>query len=211
MATSIIPEGLLAALSRAAECFYRELDVLEWPDDYPGGDSPAREATIVFHIARQLSMLEKPFHLYLEAAMRRDRRRGRMDLIGYDGDLAIAMEAKCFGVIGTNSLKLAGQVQDMRQFSPFYALRSSEITNKDWWLGANRRIGMVVILSFRRNVAEAWDQQTPELLPKGQRESFRSLLFELKDAQRVVFPISSEEETWKSCGPINLLVAGFEL
>lgn len=210
MTASIIPEGLFFALSQAAECFCRDLDALEWPDEFPGGDSPAKEATIVFHIARQLSMLKKPFHLYLEAAMRRDGGMGRLDLLGFDGSVAIAMEAKCFGEIGKNAFGLAGQTREMRQFSPFYAARPSGITNKDWWANADRRVGMAVILSFREKVAEAWALQNPDLLPDAQRKGFRDLLFELKDAQRVVFPIS-DGKTWNDCGPIILLVAAFEL
>ena len=102
-----------------------------------------------------LSNLDPPFYFYSEGTI---AQTGRIDLIGCNGDVALAMEAKGFGPINSRSNSAFKDLQRLRDFVPAYSKPASPFEPRDWWQEAKQRWGLLLVMSFRGvEVKEAWE------------------------------------------------------
>ena len=204
--TSKPPEYVLKCIKQAGVSFYEHLNALNWPD--ANRDAPAKEANVVLHLAHQLMQERPDFHVYLEAATRGS---GRLDLLAANKEVALAMEAKCFGNIGEKAEELSSDVNRLKEFSPRYAKLKLDVAAEDWWVRAPSRWGIALAASFRGdNMAEAWMKRDSSLLQAKDQAGFDMLNESLEDAYRDRFFIN-DGGRWKSCGQVYLLVAAFEI
>lgn len=201
------PSDVLGCLRRAGNALNEHLEVLAWPD--ANRDTPAKEANIVLHVARELMQASPGFHVYLEAAVPGG---GQLDLLAANDHSAIALEAKCFGDVGGQSSSLLRDVLRLKNFHPRYALLKGKVEANDWWKQVPNRWAFAVIASFcgSGQVAEAWDSGSSSSLKPDDRAGFDSLIKGLDGAYREVIPINDGSH-WNSCGYICLLIAAFEV
>ncbi len=130
----------------------KALEKLEWPNG--GKDAPCHEVNALINIAFYLGNLAKPFHVYAEATV---GQRGRMDMIGFNGETAIALEAKVFGKINRKSDEVLLDLNRLKSFRPSLSELAGNQKAHQWWDEAENRWGIVVISSFRgREVRDAW-------------------------------------------------------
>jgi len=208
------PEYVLECVKQAGISFYEHLDALDWPDDHP--DAPAKEANIVLHVAHQLMQSGQGFHVYSEARKPRPKngRTGRLDLLAANNEVAIALEAKCFGDIGAMSISVLADVENLQVFCPEYVELARGESYKNWWKNASSRWAFAVIASFRmgNEVAVAWESGSSRSLYEKDRHGFERLItgLKLKNAYRVAFKIN-EGTRWANCGHVYFLVAAFEI
>lgn len=202
------PPYVLNCLQSAGDSFYKNLDALDWPD--ANRDAPAKEANIVLHVARELIQAEPTFHVYLEAATLGS---GRLDLLATNNEIAIAIEAKCFGNIAEQAEALFDDVNRLKDFFPRYAKLKGDAAVEDWWRKVQNRWGIAVVASFRGDeVARAWKDRDANHLREKDRPGFEKLLdkLDLVNASRFAFQIN-DGLRWKECGAVYLLIAAFEI
>src|SRR3546814_17372205 len=78
-------------------------------------------------------------------------------MIAYDGDCAIAIEAKKFGNVGHVSLAVEEDLKRLKEFSPMLSPMSESSVADDWWLKATQRWGLILIGSHGGDaVLNAW-------------------------------------------------------
>lgn len=130
----------------------RSLEILEWPSG--GKEAPPPEINALISVMFYLSNLPQPFQIYAEGTCA----SGRIDMMGYDGETAIAIEAKNFGEINKQAVALLKDLERLRTFVPVLAENLNDgLTPNHWWQKAQARWGIILISSFRdRDVAEAW-------------------------------------------------------
>lgn len=188
------------------------LEVLEWPSG--GKDAPPPEINALFNVMFYLGSLPKPFQIYSEGACR----NGRIDLMGYNGETAIAIEAKAFGAINRQAEAALIDLDRLRSFTP--ALTTGLRNNLQpiqWWQEAKSRWGIILISSFRgRAVADAWisqsDEQFKSIMSRDPNVSelartdatgapigFFKLYKEFEHTNRGATLITTAER-WKDCG-----------
>lgn len=147
------PIDIEQCIEHGASNLGRTLEILEWPNG--GKDAPCHEVNALINISSCLSNLPKPYHVYAEATV---PPRGRVDMIGFNGETAIAIEAKSFGNINKKSNEVINDLKRLETFSPSLTteLAGSQAANQ-WWNEAKNRWGIIVISSFRgREVRDAW-------------------------------------------------------
>lgn len=147
-----LPAVIELCIREGAARLGRALRKLEWPNG--GKDAPPNELNAIINISSCLGNQDPPFHLYAEGTI---AKRGRVDLIGFDGNTAFAMEAKAFGKINNKSTEVLSDLQRLRIFSPSMSELAHNVKAEDWWKGATSRWAIVVISSFRgTEVKDAW-------------------------------------------------------
>ena len=206
--TAAPPQYVLECLECAGRGFYEHLIALGWPD--ANRDAPAKEANIVLHVARELMRADPAFHVYLEAAIPVS---GRLDLLAANAELAVMLEAKCFGNIGKQAGKLSDDVNRMRKYFPQGAITKNGDTTVGWWNKAPSRWALAVVPSFRGDgyVSEAWRRGDASYLRDDKdRAGFDRLMGEIGSAYRDAFQID-DGKRWEDCGQVCLLVAALEV
>ncbi|MGH2510869.1 MAG: hypothetical protein ACRDHZ_26185, partial [Ktedonobacteraceae bacterium] len=106
------------------------------------------------HLVNSLMSSEPAFHCYAEAAHSGGR---RIDLIAFDLEIALAIEAKTFGNIGRASNEAIGDIDRLNEFSPIPSRSKENILPANWWKSANERIGILLVGSHSDvKVRQAW-------------------------------------------------------
>jgi hypothetical protein len=131
------------------------LEVLEWPSG--GKNAAPPEINALINVIFYLCNLPRPFQIYAEGTCA----SGRIDMMGYNGETAIAIEAKNFGEINKQAVALLKDLERLRTFVPVLAENLNDgLTPNQWWQNAQARWGIILISSFRgRDVADAWISQ----------------------------------------------------
>jgi hypothetical protein len=150
---TILPAAIEQCLDKGAKRLGNALKMLDWPNG--GKDAPCHEINAVINISCFLSQMEPPFDLYAEGTI---AQRGRVDLIGCNGETAFALEAKGFGRINAKSTEVVADLKRLLHgFSPSLSELAGNVEAKDWWNHAQSRWAIIVISSFRgAAVKEAW-------------------------------------------------------
>lgn len=219
-----LPHDIQNCFELGATRFGKAIDALDFPN--AGKDSPAAEANALFSVACCLGSLPEPFHMYFEAATT----KGRIDMLGFDGRTAIAVEAKAFGDINKSADSVMSDLERLREFTPL--LTKSLVDNlqpNTWWDEAKSRWAIALISSFRgREVAEAWladeerefmDQMKsykkkktdqPRFDADGNAVGFLALYRKIPISLRGAYLITSAKR-WEGCGEGWLLWAAIPL
>lgn len=152
----IFPPSLESAIQGAATSLGNALRTLEYPNK--GRDAPCHEVNAVINVAMQLSRVDPPFQLYAEGTT---EERGRVDLIGFNGVTAFALEAKAFGRINFKSEEVLNDWDRLKNFEPQMSEVAGNFEARRWWQEAESRWRIIVITSFRGGeIARAW--QSPD-------------------------------------------------
>src|SRR3546814_8938517 len=134
---------------------------------------------------------EKPFHCYAEASHTSGR---RIDMIAYDGDCAIAIEAKKFGNVGHVSLAVEEDLKRLKEFSPMLSPMSESSVAEDWWLKATQRWGLILIGSHGGDaVLNAWKVKGEEAKTILRSEEHTSELQSLMRSSYAVFCLKKKQ------------------
>jgi hypothetical protein len=108
----------------------------------------------VINISNVLGKATPEFDLYAEGTV---ASRGRIDLVGFNGDIAFALEAKNFGAINSASDSILRDFHRLRCFVPSLTEVAGNIEARRWWQEARQRWGIIVISSYRGpEVKDAW-------------------------------------------------------
>lgn len=147
-----VPEVLAESIEHGAARLGRALEVLEWPN--AGTNAPCHEINALLNILYHLHAAEPSFLTYAEGTT---ANRGRVDAIGFNGQIALAIEAKAWGRINNQANSVLADWRRLASFAP----RLSEVAGNhaaiDWWQGAEQRWRVIVITSFRGDeVKDAW-------------------------------------------------------
>ena len=146
------PKYLEECIDKGATRLGEALEILEWPNG--GKDAPCHEVNALINISFYLSNLPKPFHVYAEATV---DQRGRVDMIGYNGETSIALEAKSFGAINAKSDEVLNDLKRLKRFRPSLTELADNQMATQWWDKAQSRWAIIVISSFRgRPIRDAW-------------------------------------------------------
>ncbi len=147
-----LPLDIQRCFELGASRLGEDLVFLEWPNG--GKDGAPAERNAMFNVAYYLGSLPKRYHLYFEGTAG----NGRMDMMGCDGETAIAIEAKSLGDINRQSASLLTDLDRLLKFSPFLTEKLNDNSKPhQWWQEATNRWGILLILSFRgREIADAW-------------------------------------------------------
>jgi len=124
--------------------------------DYPNGgkDAVFAEANLVAYTTHGLLSQKPVFHCYAEASHTRGR---RIDLLAFNREIALAIEAKKFGDIEHASDGIIEDVQRIRDFTPTTSPLAANIDANDWWRQAKERWGLILVGSHAGDeVARAW-------------------------------------------------------
>ncbi|WP_152599864.1 hypothetical protein [Noviluteimonas dokdonensis] len=220
----MLPEAFSTCFESAATRLGRALEKLEWPSG--GKDAPCHEVNAVFSLAHCLGHLEPQFDLYAEGNL---GRRGRVDLIGSNGEIAFALEAKGWGDIGDRANSILGDISRIQSFSPTASELANNVVAVDWWSQASKRLGIILITSFRGvEVAEAWTANdegraiesmsaytTPTAMAlndNGEPQAFLHLYRKLREVRAECgASLITKGDRWKDCGEGWLLWAAFLL
>ncbi len=147
-----LPQEIEECIKQGALRLGRALEVLEWPSG--GKDAPCHEINALISIAFYLGSLPNPFHLYAESSV---NQRCRVDMIGFDGQTAIAMEAKGFGPINSQADSMLKDLVRLKTFVPSLSELAGNEKAVEWWANAESRWGIILISSFRgRKIRDAW-------------------------------------------------------
>jgi len=219
----VLPSDFSRCFEDAASRLGRALRKLEWPSG--SKDAPCHEVNAIFSFAHCLGKLERDFQLYAEGMI---GDRGRIDLIGCNGEIAFALEAKGWGAINKQSLSVTLDLERVRGFRPIPSELANDASAVDWWREAKQRFGILMITSFRgRNVADAWQLDSDDdviarmsaykpsdraLDTNGEPAPFLTLHKRLRflETERGASPIT-DGSRWKDCDEGWLLWAAFPL
>lgn len=187
------------------------LEFLEWPN--AGKDAPPAEINALINVAFCLGNLPKPFHMYFEGTAA----KGRIDMMGFNGETAIAIEAKNFGAINAQSKSIMNDLTRLYKFMPSLTekLAKDQKANQ-WWAGAKNRWGIILILSFRGpKVRDAWMAENervfrenmhtynkcehPQLGSDGKPTGFLALYQTIPASGRGAALITKADR-WQNCG-----------
>ena len=147
-----LPEAIELCFRQSAERFGRSLKVLNWPNG--GKDAPPHEANALINLWFYLGQMDQPFELYAEGTINENC---RVDMIGFNGDTAIAVEAKGFGDINKRSEKVLDDLNRLMEFRPSLSDLKGKVDAQAWWDNAKHRWAIILIASFRgREVRDAW-------------------------------------------------------
>jgi hypothetical protein len=147
-----IPSVLAESIDRGDRRLGRALELLEWPN--AGTDAPCHEVNAILNISYHLQSAPEPFVTYAEGTM---ANRGRVDLIGVNAELAMALEAKGWGRIHTQAQRALADWERLADFRPQLSEVAGDGAAIDWWLRAPQRWRVLVISSFRGDaVKDAW-------------------------------------------------------
>lgn len=207
-----LPLSIRSCFELGASRLGRALEVLEWPNG--GKDAAPAEINVLINVAYYLGNLPKPFQLYSEGTAG----KGRIDMMGFDGDTAIAIEAKGFGAINARSESIRNDLSRLYTFVPSLTEKlNQDLKPNQWWSGATSRWGIILISSFRgRAVADAWvaedervfrekmftysnPSEHPQIGSDGEASGFLALYRAIPVSCRGAAQITNAER-WQDCG-----------
>lgn len=220
------PSSVESALRDAAHLLGDGLIGLGYPNG--GKDAAFAEANILVYVAHGLLSRSRPFKCYSEPT---HTRASRIDMVAFDGEVALAIEAKKFGSIKDGSSGIIRDVERLRDFTPKLAVLADKSPAKEWWQSAHARWGLVLVGSHGgKFVTDAWNAADAgsalssleeRLIGKKQREAATiregnagllealARLDTMSGIKRGAFEICSGE-TW-GCADASLLWAAFRL
>ena len=219
----MLPTDFVQCFESAATRLRNALHRLEWPSG--GKDAPCHEVNAVFSFAYCLGNLQPQFDLYAEGNV---GKRGRVDLIGSNGEIAFALEAKRWGDIRERANSIFDDISRMEHFVPTPSELANNAVAIDWWNAANQRVGIVMVTSFRgREVADAWaapdEARAVELMStyapsaraldvEGEPQAFLRLYRKLRETgAECGASLITTGDRWKNCGEGWLLWAAFPI
>lgn len=190
----------------------RALEVLEWPGG--GKDAAPPEINALINVMFYLASLPRPFQIYAEGAFA----DGRIDMMGCNGETAIAIEAKNFGSINKQAESVLNDLERLKAFTPVLTENlSNDLKPNQWWQEAKSRWGVILISSFRdSDVADAWvandDEQFKKIMSRYSKGADRAQtdingdpagyfkLYKAFDHANRGAAIITTAERWKDCG-----------
>ncbi|TKS54546.1 hypothetical protein E4582_07120 [Luteimonas yindakuii] len=107
--TEEFPPLLHTAVSDAALRLGRTLDLMEWPNGE--SDGPANELNALISLQWALTKADPSFHYFAEASL---GNRKRIDLLATNRQVSLAIEAKNFGRINSQS---DSALRDLERFA----------------------------------------------------------------------------------------------
>lgn len=156
MSEQEFPAAVAQALTSAAELLGKALLRLHYPNG--GRDAVFAETNLLMYAGHGLLSCEKPFHCYAEAAHTNGR---RIDMVAFDGDCAVAIEAKKFGNIGYVSESILRDLERLSDFRPIQSSTSDGSPAEEWWQQASQRWGLLLVGSHAGDsVKDAWTAQS---------------------------------------------------
>lgn len=207
-----LPKAIETCLTEAAARLGRALEHLEWPSG--GKEAAPAEINALINLMFYLQAQPKPYDIYAEGTCA----GGRIDMMAFDGETALAVEAKNFGAINRQAESALRDLDRMREFRPSLTgnLSSGE-PPRPWWSEAKQRWGIILIQSFRGSeIAQAWTSRDetkfqrlmsgyrnasdrPETdeagMPTGFYKLYRSFAPENRGSALI-----TKAERWKDCG-----------
>ena len=156
MPASILPNTIRQAINDTARGLETSLINLSWPNG--GKDGAFSEANVTLQFVMALSKIDPNFTFYLEGKV---NQRGRMDLMGTNGKIALAMEAKCFGPVGQRLTSIQRDIDRIRTFQPSMAPLEDGQNQEEWWDNAESRIGLILVGNCcSGGLSEAWSAKS---------------------------------------------------
>lgn len=206
-----VPEFIKNCVTQAGERLGLALDELDWPSDK---DAAPSEINALIGVQNCLSRYDDRFRFYSEGTV---SERGRIDLMGFNGDVAIAMEAKRLDSVSGSMGAVCSDLARLKGFSPKY-YKGVNPYQQGWWQEATERWGIVLITSFLREnvVREAWEAGSAEEARAILSKRYRSIepcitLISDPALQRFSVPIPLPDRWtthtapgWILCGAIEL-------
>lgn len=224
---SEFPISIRAALEKAATLLGDSLLGLNYPNG--GKDAVFAEANLIVYTAHALLSAERSFHCYAEPSHAGSK---RIDLVAFDGETAVAVEAKKFGNVAYGSLAILSDIDRLRGFRPSLSPSADDSPVEEWWANAANRWGVILVGSHGGDqVRDAWQATTIEsartaldgrLAARGARRTATvqadntamlavlNKLDSMADTSRGVFQICPGNR-WRQCEDAYLLWAGFRL
>jgi hypothetical protein len=146
------PTDVEECIQKGAARLGEALNCLNWPNG--GKEAPCHEVNALVNISFYLGNLLKPYYVYAEACV---AQRGRVDMVGCNGETAIAFEAKGFGRIHEKSKEILNDLRRLKTFRPSLTDLAGNQKAPHWWDEAKSRWVVIVISSFRgQAVRDAW-------------------------------------------------------
>lgn len=214
---SEFPARFASAAALAARRLGAALDALDYPNG--GRDATFAETNLVAYLVAGLLQSSPGFHCYAEAAHIQQR---RIDLTGFDGRVAFALEAKKFGHVGKVVAALLGEMERIDQFVPRLSPTAEGHEPRDWWGTATERWAVLAVASHAGDEArKAWvalEHTESHEAQAGRSEwndprPIHGLVRELETRAHCVrdaAPICSGER-WRNCADAWLLWAAYRL
>lgn len=211
---SNVPEFIKECVAESGVRLGLALDYLEWPSD--GVEAAPSELNALIGFQCAVMRRELGFHFYSEGTM--ENRGGRIDLMGCNGEVSLAIEAKRLDNLGAKARLASSDLNHLIQFRPSYCTPTPGHELNDWWETSPHKWGLLLITTFLGDVVrDAWEAPNPDAarrLFEGQRwKSFEPFL-DLRNhgaLQRFSAPIPLNGRLkprtatgWILCGAIEL-------
>lgn len=150
---SNVPEFIKECVAEAGVRLGLALDKLEWPSGGVNAAPSELNALIGFQCA--VMRRDPEFHFYSEGTM---ANRGRIDLMGCNGDVSLAIEAKRLNNLADSARRAQSDVDYLHGFRPAYCKTAPGHEQNDWWSNSTERWGLLLITSFLGDaVRDAWE------------------------------------------------------
>jgi hypothetical protein len=207
-----LPRCIEESIEKGAKRFGNGLEMLEYPNG--GKDGPPSEINALLNVGYFLQSLPQPFDIYAEGSCA----SGRIDAMGFNGEIAFALEAKAFGAINAQAESSLRDLDRMREFFPEMTQNlTGALRPRDWWGGAKERWGIILISSFRgKEIVDAWQSDNADAFIEemnkytekssrpthdsdGKPTGFHKLYEQFAPCNRGAALVTSGER-WRGCG-----------
>ena len=149
----VVPKLIRECVVDSARRLGLALDALEWPSSGKNASPSELNALIGFQCAAMRS--DPGFHFYSEGTM---IDRGRIDLMGSNGHLHLAIEAKRLNDLSASAERVNSDLLFLGNFRPSCHLPKPHVPSNWWGAPTGERWGLLLITSFLGNsVREAWE------------------------------------------------------
>lgn len=211
---SNVPEFIKECVAESGVRLGLALDYLEWPSN--GVEAAPSELNALIGLQCAVTRRELGFHFYSEGTMA--NRKGRIDLMGCNGEVSLAIEAKRLDNLAANARLASLDLDHLIGFRPSYCPPPPGHELNDWWEASPQRWGLLLMTTFLGDVVhDAWeapDADAARSRLEGQRWKSYEPFLELQrraELQRFSAPIplngrlqTGTATGWILCGAVEL-------